>query len=58
MINKEELIYKLKIVIKYLKNNSGFNYELYNRLCSSIEEPDSNIVKYTADILYIINYLN
>ena len=31
MINKDELIYKLEIVIKYLKNNDRYNYELYNR---------------------------
>ena len=33
MINKDELIYKLETVIEYLKNNDGYDYELYNRLC-------------------------
>ncbi len=30
MINKDELIYKLEIVIEYLKNNGGYNHEVYN----------------------------
>ena len=38
MINKDELIYKLEIVIEYLKNNDRYNYELYNRLCPNIGE--------------------
>ena len=33
MINNNEITYKMKAVIKYLKNNGGYNYELYNRLC-------------------------
>ena len=33
MINKDELIFKLKTVIEYLKKNGGYNYKLYNRLC-------------------------
>ena len=37
MINKDELIYKLKTVIEYLKNNGGYDYELYNRLCPGME---------------------
>ena len=46
MINKDELIYKLETVIEYLKNNGGYDYELYNRLCPGMGEPDSNIVEY------------
>lgn len=57
MINKDELIYKLEAVIEYLKNNCGYDYELYNRLCPCMGEPDSNIVEYAEDILYIINLL-
>ena len=30
MINKDELIYKLEAIIEYLKNNGGYDYELYN----------------------------
>ena len=30
MINTDELIYKLEAVIEYLKNNGGYDYELYN----------------------------
>ena len=57
MINNDELIYKLKAVIKYLKSNGGYDYKLYNRLCPGIEEPDSNIVEYAEDVLYMINLL-
>ena len=57
MINKDELIYKLEIVIEYLKNNGGYDYELYNRLCPGMGEPDSNIVEYAEDVLQMINIL-
>lgn len=57
MINNDELIYKLEAIIEYLKSNGGYNYKLYNRLCPGIEEPDSNIVEYAEDILYMINLL-
>ena len=57
MINKDELIYKLETVIEYLKNNSGYNYKLYNRICPEIGEPDSNIVEYAEDVLYLVNLL-
>ena len=57
MINKDELIYKLEVVIKFLKNTDGYDFELYNRLCPGMEEPDSNIVKYTEDVLYLVNLL-
>ena len=36
MINKDELIYKLETIIEYLKNNGGYDYELYNSLCPSM----------------------
>lgn len=46
MINRDELIYKLTVVIEYLKNYNGYDYKLYNRLCLNDEiEPDSNIVE-------------
>ena len=57
MINNDELIYKLEVIIEYLKNNNGYNYELYNRLCPGIGKPDSNIVEYAEDVLYMINLL-
>lgn len=57
MTNKDELLYKLNTIIDYLKNNNGYNYKLYNHLCPDYGEPDSNIVEYAEDILYIINQL-
>ena len=57
MINKDELIYKLETIIKYLKNNNGYNYKLYNKLCPDIAEPDSNIVEYAEDILNLVKLL-
>ena len=57
MINKDELICKLEAIIEYLKNNGGYDYKVYNRLCPGMEEPDSNIVEYAEDILYLVNYL-
>ena len=57
MINNNEIIYKMEAVIEYLKNNDGYNYELYNRLCPSMGEPDSNIVEYAEDVLSMINIL-
>lgn len=41
MINNNEIIYKMETIIEYLKNNDGYNYELYNRLCPGIGGPDS-----------------
>lgn len=57
MINNNEITYKMEAIIEYLKNNDGYNYELYNRLCPGIGEPDSNIVEYAEDVLYMINLL-
>ena len=57
MINNNEIIYKMEAVIEYLKNNGGYDYELYNRLCPGMGEPDSNIVEYAEDVLYMINIL-
>ena len=57
MINKDELIYKLESVIEYLKNNGGNDYKLYNRLCPGMGKPDSNIVEYSEDVLYLVNLL-
>ena len=37
--------------------NGGYDYELYNRLCPDMGEPDSNIVEYAEDVLYMINLL-
>lgn len=58
MINKDELIYKLETIIEYLKNNGGYDYLLYNHLCPIDDlEPDSNIVEYAEDVLYLVNLL-
>ena len=57
MINKDELIFKLKTVIEYLKKNGSYNYKLYNRLCPGMGKPDSNIVEYAEDVLYLVNLL-
>ena len=57
MINNNEIIYKMETIIEYLKNNDGYNYELYNRLCPGIGGPDSNIVEYAEDVIYMINLL-
>ena len=57
MINNNEITYKMEAIIEYLKNNDGYNYELYNRLCPGIGEPDSNIVEYAEDVLDMINLL-
>lgn len=55
MINKDELIYKIEVVIEYLKNHGGYKYKVYNRSCPCLFEPDSNIVKYAEDVKQIIN---
>lgn len=45
-------------IIEYLKNNGGYDYLVYNRLCPVDDlEPDSNIVEYAEDILEMINLL-
>jgi len=54
MIKKDELIYKMEAIIEYLKNNDGYNYKLYNRLCPGMGKPDSNIVEYAEDILNLV----
>ena len=48
---------KLEAVIEYLKNTGGYDYELYNRLCPGSGKPDSNIVEYAEDVLYLVNSL-
>ena len=57
MINKDELYYKLDVIIKYLKEHNGYDYNLYNHSCPGYGEPDSNIVEYAEDILDIIKIL-
>ena len=58
MINKNELLYKIKAIIEYLKDNGGYDYSLYNHLCPINDlEPDSNIVEYAEDVLEMINLL-
>ncbi len=53
----DKLKYKLETVIEYLKDNSGYDYKLYNQIYPDMGEPDSNIVEYVEDVLYMINLL-
>ena len=55
MINKDELLYKISTIILYLKEHNGNEYKLYNRLCPGDENPDSNIVEYAEDVMFLIN---
>ena len=50
MINNDELIYKLEIIIEYLKNNGGYDYKLYNRLCPV--QKHSVLVLYVSGLCY------
>ena len=55
MMREDELLYKMNVIIKYLKDNKGYDYKLYNRLCPNNDiEPDSNIVEYALDALDIV----
>ncbi len=55
MINKDELLYKLDVIINYLKENKGSEYKLYNRVCPDNNiEPDSDIVEYAEDVKNIV----
>ena len=54
-MREDELLYKMNVIIKYLKDNKGYDYKLYNRLCPNNDiEPDSNIVEYALDALDIV----
>ena len=54
-MREDELLYKINVIIKYLKDNKGYDYKLYNRLCPNNDiEPDSNIVEYALDALDIV----
>ena len=58
MVNKDELVYKIEEIIKYLKVHNGYDYKLYNQLCPNNDiDPDSNIVEYAEDVLEIVNKL-
>ena len=51
MVNKDELLYKIDVIIKYLEENNGYEYKLYNRVCPDNNmEPDSNIIEYVEDV--------
>ena len=55
MINKDELLYKLDVIINYLKDNKGYEYKLYDRVCPDNNiEPDSDIVDYAEDVKNIV----
>ena len=57
MINNDELNYKMDTIIKYLKENGGYEYKVCNHLCPDMSEPDSNIVEYSEDVYKMINLL-
>ncbi len=57
MINKDEILFKINTVIKYLKEHNGYVYKLYNHLCPGYGEPDSNIVEYAENTLAIVQEL-
>ena len=51
MVSKTELLYKIDVIIEYLKESNGNKYKLYNRACPDNGiEPDSNIIEYAEDI--------
>lgn len=51
MVSKTELLYKIDVIIEYLKESNGNKYKLYNRSCPDNGiEPDSNIIEYAEDI--------
>ena len=55
MISKDELLYKLDVIINYLKENNGYEYKLYNRVCPDNNiEPDLNVIEYAEDVKNII----
>ena len=55
MIREDEILYKIDVIIRYLKEHKGYDYKLYNRLCPDNDvEPDSNIVEYAFDVLDIV----
>ncbi len=57
MVNKDELLYKIDAIIKYLKEHNGYDNKVYNKLCPGMGEPDSNIVEYAEDVESLINKL-
>ncbi len=54
MNRENEILYKIDTIIKYLKENNGYDYKLYNRICPDMGEADSNIVEYAEDVLDIV----
>ena len=51
MINKDELLYKIDVIIEHLKESNGHKYKLYNRVCPDNDiKPDSNIIEYAEDV--------
>lgn len=51
MVNKDELLYKIDVIIEHLKENNGHEYKLYNRVCPDNDiEPDSTIIEYAEDV--------
>ena len=56
MANKDELLYKLDVIINYLKDNKGYKYKRYNIVCPDNNiEPDQDINEYAKDVKNIVN---
>lgn len=56
-MSNNEIIYKINTVVKYLKDNNGYKYKLYNHSCPGYGKPDSNIVEYAEDIEELLEYI-
>ena len=51
MVNKDELLYKINVIIEHLKDSNEYEYKLYNRVCPDNDiEPDSTIIEYAEDV--------
>ena len=53
-MKNKQLIYKMNAALNYLKGHGRCMYEVYNKLCFDIKNPDSSIVEYMEDIIEII----
>lgn len=50
-MKNDEFLIKIETIIKYLKENDGYNYKLYDHTSQSTNNyPNSNIVEYAEDI--------
>ena len=50
-----ELLFKIDVIIEYLKDNAGNDYTLYNHTCQFYcDQPNSDIVEDAEDIRELI----